>query len=75
MNRARRWNELSDRTRKAILTAAAIEGGLKIAALVDLWRRPQGQIRGSKAAWAAAIVVVNSAGVVPLIYFRRGRRS
>lgn len=75
MTKASRWNDLSDRTRKVILTAAAIEGALKVAALVDLWRRPRDQIRGSKPAWGAAIVAINSAGVVPLLYFRRGRRS
>jgi hypothetical protein len=74
MAKTRRWNDLSDRSRKLILTAAAVEGGFKIAALIDLWRRPSNQVRGSKAAWAAVIVVVNSAGLVPLIYFRRGRR-
>ena len=75
MTKARRWNDLSDRSRKIILTAAAVEGALKVVALVDLWRRPADQVRGSKAAWATTIVVVNSAGVVPLVYFRRGRRK
>jgi hypothetical protein len=74
MTKVRRWDDLSDRSRKLILTAAAVEGALKAAALVDLWRRPADQVRGSKPAWATAIVVVNSAGVVPLLYFRRGRR-
>jgi hypothetical protein len=74
MTRARRWNDLSERSRKVILVAAGVEGALKVAALVDLWRRPADQVRGSKAAWAGAVVVINSAGVVPLLYFRRGRR-
>ena len=52
----------------------SVEGALKVAALVDLVRRPAEQVRGSKRAWAAAIVVVNSGGVVPLAYFLRGRR-
>jgi hypothetical protein len=53
---------------------AALEGAVKVAALVDLARRPASQVRGSKAAWATAITLVNSAGAVPLAYFLRGRR-
>ena len=51
-----------------------IEGVLKIAALVDLVRRPARQVRGSKPVWAAAIALVNAAGAVPIAYFLRGRR-
>jgi hypothetical protein len=74
VSKVRRWSDLPDRSRHVILAAAAFEGVVKCAALVDLWRRPRDQVRGSKATWATAIVVVNSAGLVPLIYFRRGRR-
>lgn len=54
--------------------AGAAEGLLKIAALVDLVRRPAEQVRGRKWVWAVAVVVVNSVGAVPLAYFLRGRR-
>lgn len=74
MGRKRRWEELSPRARKLIIAAAAVEGALKVAALVDVGRRPAGEIRGSKAKWVAAIVVVNSAGALPIYYFVRGRR-
>jgi hypothetical protein len=70
-----RWQDLSPRTRNLIVTGAAFEGVLKVAALVDLARRPAAEVRGSKARWAAAIVLINSVGVVPILYFRRGRRS
>lgn len=53
---------------------AAVEAGLKIAALIDLAQRPGPQVRGSKRSWAFAIALVNSAGAIPLIYFLRGRR-
>jgi hypothetical protein len=75
MTRPPRWNNLSDRSRKLIVGAASAEGVLKIAALIDLWRRPADQVRGSKARWATAIVVINSAGLVPIGYFLRGRRT
>ncbi|MDP9094187.1 MAG: hypothetical protein M3N95_14960 [Actinomycetota bacterium] len=69
----RKWNDLSPRTRRLVIAGGAVEGALKAAALADLARRPSGEIRGSKAAWAAAIMAVNSAGVIPVVYFARGR--
>lgn len=75
MARKNRWNELSLRTRRLIIGAATIEGVLKIAALTDLVRRPADEIRGSKAKWALAILVVNTAGALPIYYFLRGRSS
>lgn len=73
MGRKKRWDELSPRTRQLIIIGAAAEGALKIAALVDLGRRPGGEIRGSKAKWVAAILLVNSGGALPIYYFARGR--
>lgn len=73
--RSRRWDELDPRLRQGVLLGAAFEAGLKVAALIDLARRPREDIRGSKAAWATALVLVNSGGVVPIVYFLRGRRS
>ena len=70
----RRWSDLSPPVRRAILLAGAVEAGLKVAALADLAQRPARQVRGSKAAWAVAITVVNAAGAVPAAYFVRGRR-
>jgi len=73
--RRTRWNDLNPRTRQVLIGAATIEGALKAAALIDLARRPAGRVRGSKRAWALAITLTNSAGVVPIVYFTRGRRS
>ncbi len=58
-----------------IIAGATFEGILKVVALVDLLRRPAGQIRGSKARWAAAVVLVNSLGAVPIAYLVYGRRT
>jgi hypothetical protein len=74
MARKKRWDELRPHTRKLITAAATFEGVLKIAALIDLARRPAEDVRGSKAKWATAIVVVNSAGALPVYYFARVRR-
>ena len=70
-----KWNELSPRARRLILIGATFEGSLKVAALIDLVRRPAAEIRGTKARWAAAIVLINSVGAVPIAYFLRGRRK
>jgi hypothetical protein len=70
---AKRWSDLSPRTRKLIIVTGVAEAGLKVAAAIDLKRRPADQVRGPKLAWFAALVV-NSAGLIPLSYFLFGRR-
>jgi hypothetical protein len=74
MSAARRWNDLSPRTRKIIIAGAVAESALKAVALVDLKRRPASEIRGPKWAWVPGLTVVNSAGIIPLAYLFRGRR-
>jgi hypothetical protein len=70
----RRWSDLDESTRKLIITVAVAEGILKVAALIDIKRRPASQIRGPKRLWAPVVGVVSSAGVVPVSYFVFGRR-
>jgi hypothetical protein len=74
MTAKQHWNDLNPKVRRNLLIAAGVEGALKAAALVDLARRPQHEVRGSKGRWAAALVLVNSGGVLPLFYFARARR-
>jgi hypothetical protein len=71
----RQWSDLSQRTRRLLITAAVAETLLKGAALIDLKRRPASQIRGPKWLWAAVAAVVSSAGIVPISYFVFGRRQ
>ena len=68
------WSDQSKRTRMLLITAAAADGALRVAALIDIQGRPASQIRGRKGTWAAAVALVNSAGVVPVSYFVFGRR-
>ena len=75
MSARRKWNDLDSRTRRFIVVAGAIDGVLKIAALIDLARRPSNEVRGSKAAWAAAVSLINSLGAVPIVYLAWGRRT
>ncbi len=70
----RRWSDLSPRSRRLIIAAAAAEAGLKTAALVDIKRQQAGQIRGPKWLWAVVVVLVNSFGGAPISYFLFGRR-
>ena len=71
----RQWRDLSGRTRRLLAIAAVAEGILKLAALVDLKRRPASQVRGPKWVWAMVLTVVSSAGAVPISYFVFGRRQ
>ena len=71
----RQWNDLSQRNRRLLIDAAVAEGILKVAALIDLKRRPATQVRGPKWLWATVVTVVGSAGIVPISYFVFGRRE
>ena len=69
-----RWSGMSDGKRRLFVALGVVEGILKLAALIDLKRRPASQVRGKKVLWATAITVISSAGVVPVAYFLFGRR-
>jgi hypothetical protein len=69
------WSDLSLRTRRLLTITAVAEGVLKLAALIDLKRRPASQVRGPKWVWATVVTVVSSAGVLPISYFLFGRRQ
>lgn len=70
----RRWSDLSEQTRWLLITAAVADGALRVAALIDIKRRPASQVRGQKPGWAAAVAIISSAGVLPISYFVFGRR-
>ena len=74
MATSRRWSDLDERTRKLLITVAVADAALRVAALIDIKRRPASQIRGEKRAWVADVALVNSAGVIPVSYFLFGRR-
>ena len=57
-----RWSDLSARTRRLLITAAVADATLRVAALIDIKRRPASQIRGRKRVWVATVALINSAG-------------
>ena len=67
----RSWSEFTLLQKTGVVLVGATQLGLLAAALADIRRRPQEEIRGSKRAWAAA-AFVNYVG--PLSYFLFGRR-
>jgi len=75
MAASRQWRDLSEGNRRLLIAVAAADVTLRIAALVDIKRRPASQIRGRKWAWATAVAIVNSAGILPISYFVFGRRQ
>lgn len=66
----KRWSDLTDAEKTAILVVASVQISLAATAWVDLARRPRELVRGPKPLWAAAIAV-NFVG--PLTYFTVGR--
>lgn len=70
----RKWSDLSPRTKRLLTVAALAEGTLKTAALIDIRRRPSGEIRGPKWVWIPTVTLVNSFGLAPAAYFLFGRK-
>lgn len=71
----RKWSSLSERTRRLLVIGAVAESFLKVAALIDIKRRPASQVRGPKWTWALAVIIINSVGAVPISYFAFGRKQ
>lgn len=69
--RGRRWSELSDGQRLAVVALGSVQVTLAATAWADLARRPASAVNGPKAVWALLIAV---SFVGPLAYLRWGRR-
>jgi hypothetical protein len=65
------WRDLSTRQKRGIVLGGVVQIGLLAAALTDIYRRPQEEIRGNKWLWMAA-AFVNFVG--PISYFLFGRK-
>ena len=71
MTTKRKWNELTPVQQATIAGVGLVQIVLLIAALVDLRRRPAGQINGNKKLWTLA-AFINFVG--PVAYFVFGRK-
>lgn len=67
--------QLSPRAKKIFTAAATVDTALKAVALADLAKRDASQVNGSKKTWAWSLGLVNSLGVLPLVYFLKGRKT
>ena len=67
----KRWEELSGAQKGAIMLSGVVQLGLLAAALVNIYRRPEGEIRGPKRLWAVA-AFINYVG--PISYLLVGRK-
>ena len=67
----KKWDDLSDGQKTAILVAVSVELALTATALVDLARRPRDLVRGPKALWALGCFVQP---VGPIAYLVIGAR-
>lgn len=65
------WKDLSAGQKWGIVLSGMVQLGLLVAALLDIYRRPREEIRGSKVLWAL-VSLINFVG--PISYFIFGRR-
>jgi hypothetical protein len=67
----KRWSDLTDTQKVAIVLLGTLQFALLAAALWDIRRRPAAEINGSKALWAL-VSFINFVG--PVAYFAVGRK-
>jgi hypothetical protein len=71
MDAKKKWSDLSDPQKGAVVLGGVLELVLTAVALRDLGKRPAGQVRGPKALWVAAMAVQPFG---PLAYLGMGRK-
>jgi hypothetical protein len=71
MSKQKRWQDLTNTQKTAIILLSFFQFALFVAALWDIRQRPAEQINGSKRLWTLA-AFVNFVG--PLAYFIFGRK-
>lgn len=55
--------------------AGLADAGLRTYALLDLMKRDAADINGSKELWVIGLSIVNSMGILPLVYLKWGRKG
>ncbi|WP_454165077.1 hypothetical protein [Gordonia iterans] len=69
-----KWNELSGGQKGAIITATALDAGLRVWAGRDLATRASDEVNGPKWLWGASLSLISSMGVLPGLYLLFGRK-
>jgi Phospholipase_D-nuclease N-terminal len=67
----KRWAAMSPAQRAANLLLAAVDLAMLILALLDIRRRPAGEIKGSKRMWAAVALIQPFGSVIYFIFGRK----
>ena len=67
----KKWSDLTPVQQRLVVLGGAAELVMTGCAIADLVRRPEGEVRGPKALWAATFVVQPFG---PLTYLAVGRR-
>ena len=68
----KRWQDLTQKQRIAIVIMSVFQVGLLVAALVDIHQHSDQELTASKRAWTA-IAFINYVG--PITYFLLGRKE
>lgn len=66
------WHDMTPAQRVGVVALGVVQVSLLVAALYDLRRRPEEQLRGSKKLWTG-LVFIDYLG--PIAYFLYGRKS
>ena len=71
----KKWEKLPPAVRTALALGGMADAALRVYALVDVARRPEAEVKGSKAVWVPALALVSSMGLLPCVYLKYGRRT
>lgn len=71
MKSRKKWEDLTPTQQRGIVILGILQLTLLVAALVDIWRRPEEEIQGSRTTWTL-VSFINFFG--PVSYFLFGRK-
>jgi hypothetical protein len=71
--RNKKWSDSTPRQKAPLVLRGIIQFALLVAALVDIYRRPAEEIKGSKWLWSV-VAMANFMGIGPIAYFLFGRK-
>ncbi|MFC0313959.1 DUF5652 family protein [Gordonia phosphorivorans] len=71
----KKWSDLSRGQKGVAVAVSAVDAGLRVWAGQDLASRSAADVNGPKWAWATGLSLVNSMGILPVIYLLRGRKN